>query len=108
VTLVNDARDACEWSVTEAGTEARAAGMPGRPLPSRCIIGRAFVTVLRNQPAPRLEVARRETGSLRAQAFRATVRGWFRPITRTQIVPMVATAAIGIRAMGKLPVSSLM
>ena len=36
----------------------------------------------------------------------ATVRGWRRPMTSTQIVPMVATAAIGIKASGKLPVSA--
>jgi hypothetical protein len=42
----------------------------------------------------------------RAQVATATVRGWWRPITSTQIVPTVATAAIGIRASGKLPVSA--
>jgi hypothetical protein len=40
------------------------------------------------------------------QAVIATVRGWRRPITRTQMVPTVAVAAIGIMASGKLPVSA--
>ena len=35
-----------------------------------------------------------------------TVRGWRHPITNTQMVLTVATAAIGISASGKLPVSA--
>src|SRR5271166_2042548 len=41
-----------------------------------------------------------------AYAAAATVRGWCRPITSTQIVPIAAMAAIGISASGKLPVSA--
>jgi hypothetical protein len=37
----------------------------------------------------------------------ATVRGCRRPMVSTQIVPIVATNAIGMIASGKLPVSSL-
>ena len=40
------------------------------------------------------------------QVAAATVRGWWRPMTNTQTVPIAATAAIGIKASGKLPVSA--
>jgi hypothetical protein len=42
----------------------------------------------------------------RSQEAIATVRGCRRPMTSTQIVPIVATAAIGVSASGKLPVSA--
>jgi hypothetical protein len=50
-----------------------------------------------NQPTAHVPPARDMSGPSHV-CCTTTVRGWFLPITSTQIVPIVATTAIGISA----------
>ena len=92
-------------------TRSRSAFDPRRGLNEACPSNSASIWIAPTGSMPRREDVWDRTVTETCCSVPAlhgtagTVRGWLRPMVKTQITPTVAVAAIGIMASGKLPVS---